>query len=70
MPKEVLDPPRQVKKMANVTCWTLRQYPHSTSMADLPSDRLKLFAPAFTVTGVDLFGPFYLKYGRNKGMKS
>ncbi|XP_028408499.1 uncharacterized protein LOC114531055 [Dendronephthya gigantea] len=49
-----------------VTCRRLRQYPHTTLMADLPPDRLKLFAPPFTVTGVDLFGPFYLKYGRNK----
>ena len=61
-----------VQKMVKdcVTCRRLRQSPHSTLMADLSSDRLKLFALPFTVTGVDLFGPFYLKYGRHKKMKS
>jgi transposase InsO family protein len=39
-------------------------------MADLPPDRLKLFSPPFTATGVDLFGPFHLKHGRNKIIKS
>ena len=62
-----------VKKMVKecITCRRLRQYPYTTLMADLPSDRLnsKLFSPPFTVMGVDLFGPFYLKYGRNKKVK-
>ena len=39
-------------------------------MADLPPERLKLFSPPFTVTRVDLVGPFHLKYGRNKKIKS
>jgi hypothetical protein len=39
-------------------------------MADLPPERLKPFSPPFSVTGVDLFGPFYLKYGRNSKVKS
>ena len=53
-----------------VTCRKLRQYPYTTLMADLPPERLKVFSPPFTVTGVDLFGPFFLKYGRNKKKKS
>jgi hypothetical protein len=53
-----------------VTCRKLRQYPYTTLMADLPPERLELFSPPFTTTGVDLFGPFYLKYGRNKRIKS
>ena len=47
-------------------CVKLRQYPYKTLMADLPPERLKVFSPPFSVTGVDLFGPFYLRYGRNK----
>lgn len=39
-------------------------------MADLPPERLKLFSPTFTTTGMDLFGPFNLKYGRNKTSKA
>ena len=61
-----------VKKIVKdcVTCRKLRQYPYTTLMADLPPDRLKLFSPPSTATGVDLFGPFHLKYGRNKIIKS
>ena len=61
-----------IKKMVRdcVTCRKLRQYPNFTLMAELPADRLRLFAPPFTVTGVDLFGPFFLKYGRNKKVKA
>ena len=53
-----------------VTCRKLRQYPYTTLMADLPPERLKVFSPPFSVTGVDLFGPFQLKYGRNKKVKA
>ena len=61
-----------VKKVLRdcVTCRKLRQYPYSTLMANLPPERLQLFSPPFSVTGVDLFGPFWLKYGRNKKIKS
>lgn len=52
-----------------VTCRRLRQYPDTTLMADLTPESLKLFLPPFTATGVDLFGPFHLKYGRNKKIK-
>ncbi|XP_067665015.1 uncharacterized protein [Haliotis asinina] len=52
-----------------VTC-KLRQPVHQTLMSDLPAERLYPFLPPFTVTGVDLFGPFKLKYGRNKSIKA
>ena len=51
-------------------CRKLRQPPHSTLMADLPPERLKPFSPPFSVTGVDLFGPFNLKTGRNRTKKA
>ncbi len=53
-----------------VLCRKTRQPPHSTLMGSLPPDRVKVRAPPFTVTGVDLFGPFHLKYGRNKSSKA
>ncbi|XP_067650866.1 uncharacterized protein [Haliotis asinina] len=53
-----------------VTCRKLRQPVHQTLMSDLPAERLYPFSPPFTVTGVYLFGPFKLKYGRNKSIKA
>ena len=64
---------RQVAKNVTkncVVCRRVRQPPHSTLMGNLPQDRVKVHAPPFTVTGVDLFGPFLLKYGRNKSIKA
>ena len=53
-----------------VICRKAHQPPHSTLMGNLPEDRVKIHSPPFTVTGVDLFGPFLLKYGRNKSSKA
>ena len=39
-------------------------------MANLPTQRLQPFSPPFITTGVDIFGPFSLKYGRNKTTKA
>ena len=46
------------------------RHQHSTLMGSLPQDRLEIQSPLFTVTRVDLFGPFRLKYGRNKSTKA
>ena len=51
-------------------CRKLCQPPHTTLMADLPPERLKLFSPPFSVTGVHLFGPFKLKVTRNRTKKA
>ena len=63
---------RLAKNLTNscVTCRKARQPPHSTLMGNLPTDRVKVHSPPFLVTGVDLFGPFHLKYGRNKTSKA
>ena len=53
-----------------VACRKERQPPHVTLMGDLPVERMQFMSPPFGVTGVDLFGPFGLKYGRNKSVKA
>ena len=53
-----------------VLCRKTRQQPQSTLMGSLPPERLEVQSPPFTGTGVDLFGPFLLKYGRNKSIKA
>ncbi|XP_032232731.2 uncharacterized protein LOC5508081 [Nematostella vectensis] len=53
-----------------VPCRKQKQPPHTTMMADLPKERLQLVSPPFKVTGVDLFGPFRLKYGRKQSIKA
>ena len=39
-------------------------------MADLSREQMKPFSPSFSVTGVDLFGPFSPKVSRNKSVKA
>ena len=48
-----------------VTCRKLRGPTVAQKMADLPPDRLEP-APPFTNSGVDFFGPFYVKDGRSE----
>ena len=47
-----------------VTCKRLRGKVTLQKMADLPDDRTAE-APPFTYSGVDLFGPFYVREGRS-----
>jgi hypothetical protein len=48
-----------------VVCRKLRGMPGLQRMADLPSDRVTHDNPPFTNTGLDCFGPFYVKRGRS-----
>ena len=43
--------------------------PTPQKMADLPAVRCELVQFAFTNTGVDLFGPFYVKHGRGQAKR-
>ncbi len=47
-----------------VTCRKRNETPMKQMMGDLPKARLTPFEPPFTYTGLDLFGPFYVKRGR------
>ena len=46
------------------TCHKNFSPPHAQIMADLPPERCNIVPFAFTHSGVDLFGPFYVKVGR------
>ena len=48
-----------------VTCKRIRAKPLEQKMADLPEDRVIANQPPFTNTGIDCFGPFYVKRGRS-----
>ncbi|KAL1261419.1 hypothetical protein QQF64_006684 [Cirrhinus molitorella] len=45
-------------------CCKWRSKPASQKIVDLPPPRLRLFKPAFHLTGMDCFGPFLFKVGR------
>ena len=51
-------------------CKKAHQAPHSPLMASMPPNRLNVQSPPFTVTGVDLLGPFLLTFGRNRSIKA
>ena len=48
-----------------VVCRKLRGHTQNQKMADLPPERVTP-APPFTYTGMDVFGPFYIKEGRKE----
>lgn len=53
-------------------CITCQRYNKSTSkqlMSDLPIDRVMPNLQAFTITGVDFFGPMYVKIGRARAKR-
>ncbi|XP_067294186.1 uncharacterized protein [Pseudorasbora parva] len=47
-------------------CRQWRGQPSIPRMADLPPSRLRLLQPAFYSTGVDCFGPYFIKIGRRQ----
>ena len=47
-----------------VTCRKRNEAPMQQMMGDLPKARLTPYEPPFTYTGLDFFGPFYVKRGR------
>ncbi|XP_049319056.1 uncharacterized protein LOC125780640 [Astyanax mexicanus] len=47
------------------TCRKFRRSPEQQRMADLPEDRMQT-TPLFTYSGMDCFGPFYIKEGRKE----
>ena len=47
-------------------CQRQRAKPSIPRMADLPTARLRLYKPAFYSTGVDCFGPMFIKVGRRR----
>jgi len=49
-----------------IVCRKVQGAPVPQLMADLPADRLEHGCPAFTNTGVDYFGPFFVTRGRTK----
>ena len=52
-------------KSACITCRKLYAAPCKQKMSDLPAERLESGHPPFHYTGVDCFGPFYVKVGRS-----
>jgi hypothetical protein len=56
---------RQVQRSCMI-CRKRSAVPSVQKMADLPSDRVLPDSPPFTYVGVDLFGPFFVKLGRNE----
>ena len=48
-----------------IICHKLRGRVQDQKMSDLPSEHLTP-APPFTYTGMDVFGPFYIKEGRKE----
>ena len=47
-------------------CRRLTEKPCQPAMASLPADRVTPTQAAFSNTGVDFFGPFYIKRGRGR----
>ena len=53
-------------KRACVVCHKLYAPPVQQKMADLPPERCEAYRPPFSFTGLDIFGPFYVKQGRSE----
>ena len=48
------------------SCRRLFAAPMEQKMSELPEDRLRMGDPVFTCTGLDCFGPFFVKRGRSQ----
>ena len=61
----------EVRRVLNkcVGCRRRLRPPESQKMADLPEERLQFCQPPFFTTGIDCFGPFYVKKGRSQMKK-
>ena len=51
-------------------CKRRQQLPDSQKMSDLPNERVTPGEPAFTFVGLDYFGPFYVKRGSPRVIRS
>ena len=63
---------RKMVKSLVSSCPVCRRHygkPCSQRMADLPDARLQSHQPAFSHVGVDLCGPFYVRFGRRSQVK-
>ena len=45
-------------------CERIQVQPQSPVMADLPDERVGLYEPVFSYTGIDLFGPLVVKHSK------
>ncbi|XP_043213502.1 uncharacterized protein LOC122377501 isoform X2 [Amphibalanus amphitrite] len=52
-----------------VSCKKRLKQPEHQKMADLPEERTEVGGKAFAHTGVDYFGPFFVKHGRSQVKK-
>ena len=56
-------------KRACVVCRNLYASPMHQKMSDLPPERCEPLKPPFSDTGLDVFGPFYVKHGRSEAKR-
>ena len=49
-----------------IKCKKIQKLPSNQLMAELPSERMAINEPPFSHTGVDFFGPFYVRVGRSQ----
>ena len=67
----VIDARNNIKrvKKACVTCMRLYARPEQQKNADLPAERCVPYLPPFTHVGFDIFGNYYVKFGRSQAKR-
>lgn len=67
----ILSPKRAIGAVLSkcITCWKTNPKPFQPPMGNLPSSRI-LQAKCFLNTGVDYAGPYFLTFGRHRGVKT